>query len=317
MIVFIKRNEGLLVIAAPVILVFGTVALALLSSQQQSVDFSHSLVGAFFGAIHWAHSPYINWIATPIIATGLMVMMNRIIAEQGILERLTNLPLFVFAVLFFLVPIPFQNVIFWLSSLLLLSALSQVFDIVNEKNVDFATFNGAFILGLATILNMGFVVFVLAIFLALFIANQQTLRRLFLILIGFLTPLYLLLGMYYLTSTAGISVIMNQINVNPGLQGFSWTQFLILYLILSNVVIMIFRSKSITMKQKRLDRFTALLLLISVCSLFVLPADYFEGVILIPLTIAASNALTGARNNLSARIQLYSIMIVVAINLIY
>ncbi|MEZ4721456.1 MAG: hypothetical protein R2813_06210 [Flavobacteriales bacterium] len=141
---------------------------------------------------------WLNSILSSITAMLVFFFVNRIIQSLGLMSKLSNIPMLVMGLFYFLIPTGINSPVLWLILWLTVLFMRQCVAIISEDRSNVTIVNAAFICGVATLVYPfaaagGFVL--LAVVL---LSGAADLRALMLTLVGFSLPLYIVWAIQYI-----------------------------------------------------------------------------------------------------------------------
>jgi hypothetical protein len=315
----IKRNEGALILIAPILLLVGSILLVWLHTPIR-YDSSHSFLQILFGEVGASNYPKISLIVSALLAIVTSVLTNRLIQNLGMLGKLSNIPLLVMSLLFFVMPLSLNQPIFWICILMQLVFINQCVSIIASQNINQSIFNSAFVLGLMILLEPYFIALFSVIFGALVISAAFTARRIGLTLIAFFLPMYFLGSLVYLFAPSRLYLFFQTYTLKFDLKFNS--DYLVHWILPLLLVISILHlnqkiNRSSTLRDKRKWQLEIMLFATSGLALFLGNADYFISISILGSTIIISRILASASCFWIADLILGTLISLVVINLWY
>ena len=316
MIAYLRRNDGYLVVISPIIVIVGATILAVFSDSLFTQFHDSSAIHTIVDIELRSYTKILNGSISVVLSIATMLYLNRLVSEESLIVKLSNLPLLAFSISFFLIPLSFQNVTFWSSVLLFVLFISQCLNCLNGRRLANSIFNAAFILGFLTLFSNGYAIHLVSIVLALVIEGQFNVKRLMLLIIGFITPVYFILAILYIFWPEHLGLISSQLSMN--FSTITWTIPVVslVFLVFLNITFVQLQAKSLNVREKKMLRFEILFAFVSLLSIFLLPVGLFAGLTLVPLVVLNARAMTNAKSIWVTRLLFYSQVIVAAINIV-
>lgn len=317
MISFLKKNDGLLVIVGPALLILLSVVLGVVDESHYSMRLQFSALGHLIGIDQFEINRFIQGFLSGLIGLASMILINRIIANNGLLGRLSNLPLVVYALLFSIVPAEFQNPVFWISIVLVIQFVSTLVRCLLEQKLGASVFNAGFILGFLVLLSPMYVVFFLPLLAVLIINSAITLRLIIIAILGVITPVYLCYGMTYILFPGKLGSLTNHIclDVAYSMPLIGLEDLLLIALVFTAGLIESVNSRFNTMREKRLWRFEMILWVSTLCVGFTNLGGALTAIAIVPSAIILSRAMVNSKNNRVSQFLYFTLLAVVAINI--
>lgn len=259
----------------------------------------------------------INGGISTILMIVSMLYLNRLVSEEALLSKLSNLPLLSFAIGIFVVPVAYQNVTFWSSILLFILFLSQCINALNDKKLAFSVFNAAFILGILSMLSNGYSLHLFTIMSVLILGGFMNIRFLLLIFMGFLIPAYIVESILFLTVPGQLWSVASNLIPTRGVVGLTTASISIMVVAIVNIFLVIFLSTSINIREKKILRFELILISISLVMIFLAPNTLFQGLLLVPLVILNARAMSITKSNWILRLLFFSLVATAVINIAF
>ena len=178
-------------------------------------------------------------------------------------------------------------------------------------------FNAAFILGFLTLFSNGYAIHLVSIILALVIGGRFNVKRLMLLIIGFITPVYFLLAILYIFWPEHLGLISRQLSMNFSAITWSIPFVSVVLLVFLNIIFAQLQARSLNVREKKTLRFEILFAFVSFLSIFLLPLGLFAGLMLVPLVVLNARAMTNAKSIWVTRLLFYSQVIVAVINIVF
>lgn len=302
----------------PILLLVGSIVVLFLGFDHP-ISLQNPFIQPINGGWIGANLSKINLIFASILAVVASILANRLIQSLALLDKLSNMPLLVMTLLFFVIPTSVNGILLWLCILLQLAFVKYCFTVISGQSINQALFNAAFISGLSLLLQPYFIVMYPAIIIALLISASFTLRRFGLTIIGFVLPTYLFACILYLFAPENLS-LFRQIFIFHLDFDLNTEYFIHIFLLLLILISILFLNKKInassTLREKRKWQFEIVLFATSSLALFLGDADYFVAVSTLGSTIIISRLLAAAKKNWVSDLILLGLIVLIVINLI-
>ena len=317
MISFLKKNDGLLVIIAPVLLVLSSIFNGMANPSLFILNTGFSAIGELFGLDTLIANRLVQGIITVVVALVAMIFVNRVIANNSLLGQLSNMPLIVCAILFGIIPAEFQNVLFWVTMLLYVQFITTLLSCLLEHKVFNSVFNAGFILGMLVLIYPMYILLFIPLIGVLIINSTINLRLTIIATLGVSTPIYICVALLYILAPSKLAEFVSQIYLNFSLEFVAGgiEKYILAIVVLLSVVVEGLNSRFMTMREKRIWRFEMILLFSSFLVLF---TEYSVGIMalaLVPSIIILSRALINSKNNRISQLLFITLILSVAINI--
>ena len=306
-----------MVVASPVIAIIGALVVSVLIDPFFTQFHSGSLVNVLTNNAMWSIGRILNGFLSILLTIGSMLYLNRLVSEEALLGKLSNLPLVSFAIGVFLIPVAYQNVTFWSSVLLFIVFLGQCLNCINEKKLAYSVFNAAFMVGLLCLFSSGYIVHIITLFAALIVGGHLTVKRLFLAIFGVVTPIYLFATIFYIFWPEKLWISLGELYISVVSVTWSAPSISVIIVVVMNIVFVLLQTRSITMREKRLLRFQIIVTVVSISTILLAPTALFIGLVLVPLVILNARAMSSSKSKWVTRILFYSLVVAASINITF
>lgn len=183
----------MLVFIAPLLIIFGVVLK--LVGGIAVLEGAYWRVFAFLG--EWP--TWLNFAVSSLIALLVAFIFNQMVQTLGLLGRITNLTMLVFALFYFAIPDAVNHWMAWSVFLLQLGLLRMAEDVYDTPSrASYISFNMGVLIGLNALIIEGSALLLMLLLQALVLSGTASFRRVVVGLLGFLTPLYFFNSMAYL-----------------------------------------------------------------------------------------------------------------------
>ncbi|GAB4379579.1 MAG: hypothetical protein Kow0075_10280 [Salibacteraceae bacterium] len=193
---YIKQFDGFLLLLGPISMFF--VVLVRVSAGVNEVDLSQQLTWLLDQNTTLVIPGWVDQLAGFLVSLGFAVLINRRIQQWSLQEKLNNMPFFVIIWVFTIIPGGHSSVLYWLSSVLYLAYLNQVFGLIDGLRSVKSVFNASLLTGVLTLINGNFIWLLPLLWWSAISNGELTLRKWLLSLIGVALPHYFLLALGYL-----------------------------------------------------------------------------------------------------------------------
>jgi len=183
----------LLVFIAPLLIIVGVV-FKLVGGIPIS-DESYWEVFAFLG--EWPS--WLNFALSSLIALLLAFVFNQLVQTLGLLGRITNLTMMVFALFYFAIPDAVNHWLAWSVFLMQLGILRMAEEVYDAPSrASYISFSMGILIGLNALIIEGSSLLLILLLQSLVLSGTASFRRVVIGLLGFLTPLYFFNALAYL-----------------------------------------------------------------------------------------------------------------------
>ncbi|GEM_PF-3836723 len=197
MIRFLQRFDNLLLLLSPIVLILGGIVELLVVKDMHALE-ALPVFDQLVAEGHWLRSYWVNLSLSPLLAFAIFLALNRFIQTDGFLPRLSNLPLFLASMAYFLISSFQQHILVWITLYVFIRFLRNCFQVINGGVTTANAFNSGLLLGLMTITHPVLSMFGSLFLLAVVYQGLPKLRTLLAMLIGWITPFYFSGSVFYL-----------------------------------------------------------------------------------------------------------------------
>ncbi len=190
MIKFLRHNDGALPLFSVIILLLYSVVNVLVSGLPHYQD--------IFQSNHENYVGWLIWVSQIMLVFTVLFLANRVFQQFALLNRISNLPLFLGVVTYCATPSSINHPFVWLALGLILWYLSSVYSSMMGERPKQNAFWSGFALGSAAWFFSPVLFFVPLFFQSGFSSGMLNLRRLIIHIVGFILPTYLIITFVYL-----------------------------------------------------------------------------------------------------------------------
>lgn len=315
MIIFFQKNDGVLVVLAPAIVIVVSI-LSLVFGVGGNPDYTTvPLLNAWLTLENMLIWPWLNAMLSVLFAIASMLMLNRAIQGFALIGKLTNIPMLLVSLLFFAIPASHNHMFLWIEALLLIRVIFYCMNILDERHMNTSIFNASLIVGImGSIMPVFFPVLVTVLGLVILI-GKMNLRRILLLILGVSLPIYLLSMTAYLVSPEFTLGSLQGIMVNEIPLQFSIHSLVYLSWVLVGLVVALVFSRSNTLREKNKWRFEILLLLGAGGAVFMGSVPTLIATTVVPAIIIVARAMALSKRVFLTRILFYCLLGLDVINL--
>jgi hypothetical protein len=296
------RYDPLLVFLTPLLLVVGAVLKVIVGIEA-------------VGEPYWERAAFVhswnitlNYSLCVVLAIGVALMMNQLVQYLGIMGRITNLTMLVFAMLFFSVPDAVHAWIAWPIVMLLLLAFRWLEDMYDKPaEASSLVFNASFIIGMLSLLVEGVSIMLFLVVHAMLLSSTTSFRRLLIMVLGFATPLYFFNAVLYVQGLPFVWPLFSWefelLNASLSSSDALGIAFLG-YMALITGVSLAAGTSSVTLRERR--RWLLVVGFLACGGWVILMHGYTEGVFvaIVPASMVLAKALLGVKNQKVANVLL-------------
>lgn len=295
MLRLLRNNDSVTLLLAPVLLIAGAVLQAVFAPRASLELSLFPLLDSIVGLEFLNRLPALNALLSVVLAMATLILFNRMIQQQGLLGRLSNLPVMVAVLLYFMLPAAYNSAVLWLCLLALVFFISGCIDIVSGGNTEAQVFNTALVSGLLGLICPVFLVSWFIIIQAVVYAGALSVRRLLVALVGLALPFYFAAALMYLFNTSSLDLfalfdlgaIEAARSTNDLIVILGFAVVVIAALLISNLTLF----SSSTIREKRKWNLIGTLFILMVAVSFVVDISLIPAVSFLPAVIILSNVL--------------------------
>lgn len=242
---------------SPVLLVLGALLQLFVADDLDALNML-PILDQMIDSGHWLRSYWFNLAVSPLIAFGAFLYLNRFIQTDAFLPRISNLPLFLTSISYFLISSTAQHAFVWIALWFFIFYIQNTFKVVNEGATIALSFNSGFILAIISFAHPALIAFGLLFFIASAYFGRLSLKSMLSLFLGVFTPHYLFAAMLYLLSIDKPSIFSGLVldfSFDTELyQLLIWTSLIVLVLL-----VMLLQQGSLTSATLRIKRKWSLL----------------------------------------------------------
>lgn len=318
MIIFLRKNEGVLSVVSLILLAIGIVFMTITRNNSVNVFIGSPIIRSFFSDSDVLISNWLNLLLIFPLAALEAILLNRTIQQEGLITKLSNFPLLVFVLLMFCVTAVFLTPLALIGTLGAIMFFRQSLLILYEVQIEKALFNASFIAGVLTLVYPFYFTLFVSLIPLLLITSSASLKRVLLCILAFLTPIYLATSFVFLIAPIHLGVFWGFLNPtvalsNPTPFQFGFFGIISLGLVMANKVTV----SSSTLREKRKWYWVVVLFLALSSSVFLSGNwDIFILVTLVPSVIIISKNFVALKNKWLVRSIFYGLLGLSLINML-
>ena len=294
MIKLALKNDPVLLFLAPLIIVVGTVIKLIIGVELPSDGHWDWIV------IGRSWSAGLNYSLSSLVAILVALFLNQMVQSLGLLGRITNITMVVFAMFYFSIPDEVNHWSAWLVTLIQLWLFRMVEITYDQtKRIEPLVFNMGVAIGLTALLIPPGVVLFLVLIHALVVSGNLNVRRIIVGILGAVAPIYFYASLAYLfrwtgwglsldVSASVFSEGMTKLNV----LGIAFLVFMTIIAAISTFSI----SSSTTLRERR--RWILVISYLFMGGLMILIEGFKEPVFIaiVPATVVLTRTMLSVRN---------------------
>jgi hypothetical protein len=280
---FILKNDPLFIFITPVLIIIAVLMMLLLGSGE-SAQMASSRIEETLLLPYW-----LKVLLSGLLALISGFLFNQFVQVLGMLKRISNLPLLMFGLLCWSIPVEAQSWSLWTVVLLETLLFLWIIRIIEEPDrLRVHVFNIGMIIGIMALVDAWGIFFLLVTVLALAQSARRSLRLVLIMIIGYLLPIYFLNGVLFML---GAELIFPLPDLDFVLLSLSYTKNEVLALgmtvivVLSSLFLLTMIGQSSTLREKKMWRMVMLLALGAAVMMF--SQGYYAAVYYLILPFAA------------------------------
>ena len=236
MIVFLRKNEGVLTVVSIVLLALISIYFGMVSHQEMALFHSAPFLTALMGAKGPMLPSWLNYLMFYPLAIVNAFLLNRIIQQEGLVTKLSNIPILIFVILLLCLPEAFRSPLAMVATTVVIIVLSYSLKVLNEVHTDRALFNASFLSGGLILVQPLYFPMFFSLIILLLLTGVVSVKRLLLAALGLLTPIYLVFGLVFLFNPTEVQAFNDLLVVSDSLMNISPTQISFLTLMLVSIL---------------------------------------------------------------------------------
>jgi hypothetical protein len=317
LIVFLRKNEGVLTVVSIVLLALISIYFGMVSHQEMALFHSAPFLTALMGAKGPMLPSWLNYLMFYPLAIVNAFLLNRIIQQEGLVTKLSNIPILIFVILLLCLPEAFRSPLAMVATTVVIIVLSYSLKVLNEVHTDRALFNASFLSGGLILVQPLYFPMFFSLIILLLLTGVVSVKRLLLAALGLLTPIYLVFGLVFLFNPTEVQAFNDLLVVSDSLMNISPTQISFLTLMLVSILFgNALTASSSTLRERRKWHWIMMFFIALSLSVFLGSIEFIVISTMVPSVVILSKNFVLIQNKWIARGLFFGLLAVCLINLL-